>query len=74
VGGQEDLKDRIIRAVGNPRERFKEDKLRMIRAVRLQFQLNKHFRSSIFRIEDETEQAIKELSNELLPAVSYERI
>jgi poly(A) polymerase len=34
VGGQEDLQLRIIRAIGNPHERFAEDKLRMLRAVR----------------------------------------
>ena len=34
VGGQEDLKNRIVRAIGNPHERFAEDKLRMLRAVR----------------------------------------
>jgi poly(A) polymerase len=34
VGGQEDLQLRIIRAIGNPHERFGEDKLRMLRAVR----------------------------------------
>ncbi|MGH9746253.1 MAG: CCA tRNA nucleotidyltransferase [Candidatus Acidiferrales bacterium] len=34
VGGREDLRAGIIRAIGNPAERFREDKLRMIRAVR----------------------------------------
>jgi len=34
VGGREDLKAGIIRAIGRPEERFREDKLRMIRAVR----------------------------------------
>ncbi|MFN0018193.1 MAG: CCA tRNA nucleotidyltransferase [Pirellulaceae bacterium] len=34
VGGQEDLQSRIIRAIGNPNERFAEDKLRMLRTVR----------------------------------------
>ena len=34
VGGQEDLKAKIIRAIGDPMERFSEDKLRMLRAVR----------------------------------------
>ncbi len=34
VGGQEDLRQRLIRAIGNPHERFAEDKLRMLRAVR----------------------------------------
>lgn len=34
VGGQEDLKNKIVRAIGNPHERFAEDKLRMLRTVR----------------------------------------
>jgi poly(A) polymerase len=34
VGGQEDLKNGIVRAIGNPHERFAEDKLRMLRTVR----------------------------------------
>ena len=34
VGGQEDLKNHVIRAIGNPHERFAEDKLRMLRTVR----------------------------------------
>lgn len=34
VGGQDDLKNNIVRAIGNPHERFAEDKLRMLRAVR----------------------------------------
>src|SRR5947209_1209338 len=34
VGGQEDLKAKVIRAIGNPAVRFAEDKLRMLRAVR----------------------------------------
>ncbi len=34
VGGEKDLRAGIIRAIGNPEDRFREDKLRMIRAVR----------------------------------------
>ena len=34
VGGREDLKNRILRAIGNPSERFAEDKLRLLRAIR----------------------------------------
>src|SRR6185312_13738950 len=34
VGGQDDLKSKIIRAIGHPDIRFAEDKLRMLRAVR----------------------------------------
>ena len=34
-GGQKDIKDKIIRAVGDPKQRFKEDALRLIRAIRI---------------------------------------
>ncbi len=64
--GQEDLKDKIIRAVGNPEERFSEDALRMLRAVRFAVQLG-------FTIEKETEKAILEESS-LLKKISQERI
>jgi poly(A) polymerase len=35
VGGQEDLQKRILRAIGDPNERFAEDKLRLLRAIRI---------------------------------------
>src|SRR5207237_1740278 len=35
VGGQEDLRARLLRAIGDPAQRFAEDKLRMLRAVRI---------------------------------------
>src|SRR5262249_54470590 len=35
VGGQQDLRDRILRAIGEAAQRFTEDKLRMLRAVRM---------------------------------------
>lgn len=50
--GQKDLKDKIIRAVGNPDERFKEDALRLMRAVRIAAQLG-------FIIEKQTFEALK---------------
>ncbi|OGZ66481.1 MAG: hypothetical protein A3C50_00285 [Candidatus Staskawiczbacteria bacterium RIFCSPHIGHO2_02_FULL_43_16] len=64
--GKEDLKKKIIRAVGNPDERFSEDALRMLRAVRLATVLN-------FEIEPETATAIKKHS-QWLAKVSQERI
>ncbi|CAI2161362.1 10307_t:CDS:2 [Funneliformis geosporum] len=76
VGGKKDLENGVIRTVGSPRDRFVEDKLRMLRAVRLHFQLNRHQTktSPTFKIEDNTKKMIEELSSELLPSVSYERI
>lgn len=65
-GGEEDLKNRIIRAVGKPDERFNEDALRMLRAVRFSCELD-------FKIEKNTFEAIKK-NNGLLEFVSKERI
>lgn len=51
--GQEDLGNKLIRAVGEPKDRFSEDALRMMRAVRLATELG-------FSIEERTFQAIKD--------------
>ena len=64
--GQEDLKNKIIRTVGNPNERFNEDALRMLRAVRFATTLD-------FTIEEKTAEAIKK-NIIWLEAVSKERI
>ena len=64
--GIEDLKNHIIRAVGNPEKRFHEDALRMMRAVRFMSQVE-------FKLEEKTEQAIKD-NHELLKKISVERI
>ena len=64
--GQKDLKDKIIRTVGNPEERFSEDALRMLRAVRFATVLD-------FAIEEKTAEAIKKNSI-WLEAISKERI
>ncbi len=64
--GLKDIKDKTLRAVGNPNDRFIEDALRMIRAVRLATELG-------FSINKETETAI--LSHgKLLEKISVERI
>ena len=65
-GGQEDLKNKILRAVGNPEERFTEDALRIMRAVRFMAQLG-------FQIESETETAVKKHAG-LLEFIAKERI
>lgn len=64
--GQNDIGQKIIRAVGNPIDRFNEDSLRIIRAIRFAAQLN-------FTIENETEDAIRTLGNSIV-SVSHERI
>lgn len=64
--GMQDLKKGIVRCVGNPVERFNEDALRMLRAVRFSAQLS-------FEIEEETQKAISRLASNL-SKVSKERI
>jgi len=54
-GGQRDLKNKIIRTVGDPDKRFQEDGLRLMRAIRLTCELNKDW-----QIEKNTFKAIKE--------------
>lgn len=51
LGGQEDLKNKLLRCVGEPEQRFREDALRMLRAIRFSAQL-------AFAIEPATGQAI----------------
>jgi len=65
-GGQRDLDARVVRAVGEPRERFKEDALRMLRAVRFATLLG-------FTIDQRTADAIRE-SAPLAKTLSGERI
>jgi len=66
VHGKEDLDARLIRTIGNPAERFSEDKLRMLRAIRLSCTLG-------FAIVTETWSAIQNLAPGILQ-VSWERI
>jgi putative nucleotidyltransferase with HDIG domain len=65
-GGQKDIKAKIIRAVGEPSDRFKEDALRMLRAIRFSVQLG-------FELEPKTQRAITKLAGSL-KFVSKERI
>lgn len=65
-GGEQDLQNGIIKAVGNPTERFTEDALRMLRALRFSAQLG-------FEIEPATYDAIKTLAP-TLDRISAERI
>lgn len=65
-GGLDDIKNRSIRAVGNPDERFKEDALRMMRAVRIACQIE-------FVIEEKTFEAMQKHS-ESINKIAGERI
>lgn len=64
--GMKDIKNKIIRSVGNPYERFTEDGLRIMRAIRFATRLN-------FSIEKETFDAICH-STGMLTSIAYERI
>lgn len=66
VGGRADLERRIVRAIGDPRERFAEDRLRLLRAVRFASTLE-------FALDPNTEAAVKEMAD-TVGAVSAERI
>jgi len=65
-GGRKDLAEKLIRAVGNPQERFSEDALRLIRAVRFASELG-------FDIEKNTLEAIAE-NAKLLGVIAKERV
>lgn len=65
-GGRNDIKNKIIRCVGNPERRFREDALRMLRAVRFSATLS-------FKIDEYTKKAIKKCAP-LIKRVSSERI
>ncbi|MBI3887852.1 HDIG domain-containing protein, partial [Candidatus Microgenomates bacterium] len=65
-GGQQDIKNKMIRGVGNPNDRFNEDALRMIRAIRIATQLG-------FTIEENTFKAIQD-NAQLITNISSERI
>jgi poly(A) polymerase len=70
VGGMRDLEHRRIRIIGDPRVRFTEDPVRMVRAVRFATLLG-------FRIEEKTERAVLELKDQVAlasPARMYEEV
>lgn len=66
VGGIRDLREKIVRAIGDPLSRFREDYLRPLRAIRVACYLKGE-------IEEETEKAIEEVAAEIT-SISQERI
>ena len=66
VGGKADLEARVLRAIGDPVARFTEDKLRVLRAVRMAARFN-------LTVEDQTWQAVVRMA-EQIRVVSVERI
>lgn len=67
INGQIDLHKKIIRAIGNPHQRFIEDRLRMVRAVRYACRFH-------FTIEENTKEAIRTHASSLFPSVAIERV
>lgn len=67
VNGMQDITEGVIRTIGSPDERFVEDRLRMIRAVRFAARFG-------FVIDPETERAIIENADTLFPPVAIERV
>ena len=66
VGGQEDVKKKVIRFIGDPLQRIEEDHLRLVRAIRLRTTLG-------FQYDAKTFEAVRSLS-QLIKGVSSERI
>lgn len=67
VNGQEDIRLGVIRTIGDPQERFFEDRLRMLRAFRFAARFN-------FVIAPETQEAIREHADKFFPSVAMERV
>jgi len=66
VGGRADIERKLVRTIGDPRQRFTEDKLRMLRAVRFAANLG-------FEIDPATFAAVREMASQI-SVVSAERI
>ncbi len=64
--GQKDIKDKVVRAVGNPDDRFEEDALRLLRAIRFVVHLD-------FNLDPVTHESIKR-NAQLIKRISQERI
>lgn len=67
VHGAEDLKRGVVRAIGDADQRFVEDRLRMVRAIRFASRFG-------FTIDQETQDAIAANADTLFPAVAIERV
>jgi len=67
VGGVEDIDRGVIRTIGNPYERFREDRLRMIRAFRFAARFG-------FHLDEDMQEAIRANALTLFPPVAIERV
>lgn len=63
-GGREDLKNKIIKAVGNPEERLEEDYLRILRAIRFSGQLDFQIEESLYKSIEKVAHNVENLSKE----------
>ena len=66
VGGLDDLRNQVLRAIGDPAERFREDKLRLLRAIRFAARFN-------LEIEPNTLQSLRAMAGEVV-VIAPERI
>jgi poly(A) polymerase len=64
TGGVQDLNDHLVRAIGDPRVRFQEDPVRMLRAIKFAARFG-------YRLEAETDAALRELAPEILKASRF---
>jgi poly(A) polymerase len=67
VGGMHDIHSKVIRTIGDPYQRFMEDRLRMVRAFRFSTRFD-------FHIDLKTQEAIRANADTLFPSVAMERI
>lgn len=67
VNGRKDIEQKLIRAIGDPQERFYEDRLRILRAFRFAARFG-------FTIDPQTEEAIVENASGIFPSVAVERV
>ena len=67
VQGEKDLNEKVVKAIGDPHERFLEDRLRMIRAARYAARFS-------FAIDPDTIEAIISHAKDLFPSVAIERV
>lgn len=72
-GGREDLKTKLIKTVGDPAERFEEDPLRMLRAIRLAAELDFDLHKSVYETILENKHLVEGLSKERI-RIEFEKI
>jgi tRNA nucleotidyltransferase (CCA-adding enzyme) len=79
VNGRVDLTNKLIKTIGNPKERFAEDALRMMRAFyfqsKLGFQIDKETREEIFNLRENLKSvSIERITNELIKTLQGEHV